>query len=167
MARPKGKLLKIGRNCRWVTLNRADGRTQEGKILNQTRRFLVNYLGGSPTIPQQLLIERTAWLALRVAQMEAKMASGELTVFDNNHYLSWVNALGKTLARLGITGIMTDDPAQHSLAEYIAARAAEGAEQAAPGMPGPAPAPNRARGAPPDPAAAAAPRMAPAARGAA
>src|SRR3954464_10500017 len=104
-AKPKeGKILKLGPSCRWITLYRADGRTYEGMIVRRVRSALSEHVGGNPSVAQSLLIERAAWLSLRLALKERKLLeTGDLTRHDDLHYMSWTNGLVKILDRLGIS----------------------------------------------------------------
>jgi uncharacterized Rossmann fold enzyme len=51
---------------------------------------------------QAALIERAAWLRLRLALFDEKLAAGGFTDHDSAHYLAWANTLARTLARIGI-----------------------------------------------------------------
>src|SRR5438067_629065 len=144
--RRKGKVVNVGNNCRWVTLSKIDGRTQQGAIVTETRRLLVEHVGGAPSVPQQLIIERCALLTLRCSQIEAKFANGNISQFDTLHYLSWANSLGKLLNKLGITEPIERDPSM-SLREYLTSRASQVAAQVTarhPPEPPAAPVPDKA-----------------------
>jgi hypothetical protein len=124
-ARPR---TKIGAYSRRGALALLDGRSKEAIFLKRRREELVAHCGGSPTIAQLALIERCCWLSLRLAQLDAKVASGDLTLHDSNVYIAWSNALGRALERLGIKGAPAKSPGQ-LLDEHtarIAARSANG-----------------------------------------
>lgn len=93
----------IGTYSRPATLAKLDGRTKEAALMRWVRAELLAHVGGRPTFPQSLLIDRAAVLALRLTQIEAKMLSGEvLTLHDNNHAIAWHNAFRRTIAALGL-----------------------------------------------------------------
>jgi hypothetical protein len=93
---------KVGPHSRPHTLAKVDGRTKEGTVLNRVREDLTNHIG-HPNIVQQMLIERCAWLSVRIAMLDRKIEKGEaFTQVDSNTYLAWHNSLVRTLARLGI-----------------------------------------------------------------
>ena len=92
----------IGPYCRPVTLAQLDGRTREAALMRRVRTELVAHVGGNPTFPQRLLIERAVILSLRCAQIDAKILEGQpLTLHDSNFALAWNNALRRTLVELG------------------------------------------------------------------
>ncbi|HEV7267354.1 MAG TPA: hypothetical protein VGN83_20965 [Falsiroseomonas sp.] len=105
-----------------------DGRTREAKILQRVRAELTEHVGGSPSATQRALIERAAWLTLRTAQLDRKIAGGgELTDHDSRVYLAWSNSLTRTLRQLGHGKTR---PAPRTLADYLAARPSPQAEAA-------------------------------------
>src|SRR5258708_4162290 len=94
---------KIGPHSRPHNLARVDGRTREAKLLRRVRAELTEHVGGSPTAVQRMLIERCAWLSIRLAMLDKKIESGkDFTQVDSNTYLAWNNSLVRTMARLGI-----------------------------------------------------------------
>jgi hypothetical protein len=97
------KTRPIGPYCRPVTLAKLDGRTREAALMRRVRAELLAHVGSNPSFPQRVLIERAAVLALRIAQIEAKMIAGEMmTLHDNNHAIAWHNAYRRTLAAIGL-----------------------------------------------------------------
>jgi hypothetical protein len=80
-----------------------DQRTKEAMLMRRVRDELVEHLGGRPSITESLLIERACMLALKCAQLDAKILAGEtLTMHDNQHGLAWNNAFRRTLIELGL-----------------------------------------------------------------
>jgi hypothetical protein len=73
--------------------------------MRQVRAELTHDIGGNPTAVQRALIERAAWLSLRLAQLDHKIAAGgtDFTQVDSAVYLGWHNSYCRTVARLGIT----------------------------------------------------------------
>lgn len=93
----------IGPYCRPVTLAKLDGRTREAALMRRVRAELTAHVGGNPSFPQRVLIDRAAVLALRIAQIEAKMLAGEtLTLHDNNHAIAWHNSYRRTIQAIGL-----------------------------------------------------------------
>jgi hypothetical protein len=97
------KTRAIGPYCRPLALAKLDGRTREAALMRRVRAELTAHCGGNPSFPQAVLIERAAVLALRIAQIEAKMLAGEpLTLHDNDHAIAWHNAYRRTLSAIGL-----------------------------------------------------------------
>ncbi len=68
------------------------------------RSQLTAHVGGKPSAPMQMLIERAAWLTIHVAQLDAKAVSGgTISEHDQRTYLAWSNTLTRTLRTLGLT----------------------------------------------------------------
>jgi hypothetical protein len=90
-----------------------DGRTFEARLYKQFRDDLIAHVGGTPSIPQIAIIERCAWIRVRLALMDTKIANGEMTEQDSHCYLAWANTLTRLLARLGLepAGAKPVDPA--------------------------------------------------------
>lgn len=106
--RRDGVRKRIGAYSRQGSLALIDGRCREAQFVKRHRADLARHCGGSPSTVQAALIERCCWLALRLAQLEAKMATGELTEHDSNHFIAWSNAYARTIARLGPTGAVSE-----------------------------------------------------------
>jgi hypothetical protein len=93
----------IGPYSRPLALAKLDGRTREAALMRRVRAELTGHVGGNPTFPQKCLIERAAVLALRMAQIDQKIMTGEdLTTHDNNHAIAWHNAYRRVLTSLGL-----------------------------------------------------------------
>jgi hypothetical protein len=93
---------RFGAYSRLGSLALIDGRSKEAKFIQRHRAELAGHCGGSPSAVQTALIERCCWLALRLAQLEAKMAMGELTDHDSNYFIAWSNAYARTVSRLEV-----------------------------------------------------------------
>ena len=120
MARTRNR---IGAYSRQGAVAKIDGRSREAQFLKRRRAELIAHCGGAPTAPQRALIERAAWLSLRCAQLDEKLAAGELTEHDTRAVLAWSNTLTKTLKALGPPRAAPPP----SLSDYIATkRAASG-----------------------------------------
>jgi len=115
----------LGPHSRRHRLGHLDGRTYEAKLYKQFRDDLISHVGGSPSIPQAALIERCAWLRVRLGLMDSKIASGDFTEQDSNVYPAWANSLGRLLDRIGIQSAATHLDPMAALRNHIAARAPE------------------------------------------
>ena len=113
---------RIGPHSRPSVLAKLDQRTRAARLLRETRAELIEHLGGRPSVVQVRLIERAAWLSLRLAQLDQRIAEGGFTEHDSGVYLAWSNSLARLLARLGLQPAAAAPP---SLADHLARRAAE------------------------------------------
>jgi hypothetical protein len=109
----------LGPHSRRHRLGNLDRRTFEGKLFAEFRADLVEHAGGSPNVVQTALIERCAWVRLRLAMMDSKVASGTFTDHDSRVYLAWSNTLSRLLARLGLEPAAPKAP---TLADYLATK---------------------------------------------
>jgi hypothetical protein len=113
---------RVGPYSRAEPLARIDGRTREGRFLKSIRADLIEHVGGRPSATQRALIERLAWLYLRVSQLNSKLASGGgFTAHDSRTYLAWSNSLGRGLRELGLQPAV---PPTRTLADVLAGKAA-------------------------------------------
>jgi hypothetical protein len=112
-------------------LAKLDRRTKEARLLEEVRADLIRHIGGQPTVTQRHVIERCAWLSLRVALLDRKMATGSFSPHDNREFLACSEALTKLLAKLGFKA--TDSrPSVPDLNEYLAKRHVERSESSDP-----------------------------------
>src|SRR5215470_8213391 len=86
----------------FTPLGHLDGRTKAARILKSTRDALIRHCGGSPSVVQLGIIDRCCWLTLKLAMLDAEIASGRSSGFDNDQYLAWQGHLTRTLTKLGI-----------------------------------------------------------------
>jgi hypothetical protein len=91
-----------------------DQRSGPALFIKNHRHQLAEACGGKPDPIQAALIERCCWLALRLTQLEKKMATGELTEKDNSYFIAWSNAYARTLAKVGIKTASDDNPPKPS-----------------------------------------------------
>jgi hypothetical protein len=111
---------RIGPYSKPCVLAKIDQRTKEARLLRETRASLAARVG-NPSVVQAALIERAAWLTLRLAQLDAKMTEGgAFSDHDNRAYMAWSNGLTRTLARLGMQPAAARQP---TLQEYLASKA--------------------------------------------
>ncbi|WP_241771194.1 hypothetical protein [Acidisphaera rubrifaciens] len=67
------------------------------------RADLLRHVGGNPTTPQRVLIERAVMLTLNLAKMDAKaLATGAMSEHATREYLAWSNTLTRTMVALGL-----------------------------------------------------------------
>ena len=115
------KTTRVAPYSRPPALGRLDRRTREGKLLTKARTDLVAHVGGKPSATQTALIERVAFLMLRVTLLDEKHTDGGWTEHDTRTYLAWVAALNRALRQLGLKGAAERPP---SLRDHLAQRAA-------------------------------------------
>jgi hypothetical protein len=102
-----------------------DRRTAEGRLFDQFRSELVAHIGGQPNVVQIAMIERCAWVHLRIRLMDEKLALGALTEQDSKSYLAWSNTLRRLLQSLGLQPAATK-PAGRALDEWLSAMPRQG-----------------------------------------
>ncbi len=116
---------QIGPYSRPPSLAKISGRTREGRLIRDTRKMLIDHLGGKISATQSMMIEGAVQLALRLALMDRAFAeTGKQTDHDRNQYLAWRGALNRTLRDLGMKGAAQRQP---TLTEYKASRTAAAA----------------------------------------
>jgi hypothetical protein len=95
---PHSRVLRRG------AMGALDGNSREAKFVKAFEAELVRHVGGSPTAVQRALITRACRLALHLELWDERTIpqGGAFTASGHNHYLAWSNALGRTLARLGV-----------------------------------------------------------------
>lgn len=105
LPRPNPQGRKLGTHSRPDRWAKHDGRKTEGKILQEVRDQLTQHVGGSPSITQRLLIERTAWLVLHISMLDGRaLREGGFSSHATKEYLSWCNTLRRSLVSLGLKG---------------------------------------------------------------
>jgi len=70
--------------------------------MKRVRRDIATALGGALTPLQAQIADRCAWLSLRLAILDEKLAAGTLGDLDQRVYLAWSNSLCRALRSLGI-----------------------------------------------------------------
>jgi hypothetical protein len=125
---------KIGPHSTHDVLVRMDKRTKPARLLKEIRRKLFEHLAEvgipKPSIVQEEIIERAAWLRLHIALADAKAANGyEMTDISRRSYLAWTNNYQKALMRLDIASEPEQDATPSELSEYISALAEVSAER--------------------------------------
>ena len=75
-----------------------DGRGWESRLLRQVRRDLAADLPGTPSPSIRMLIDRAAWLTLRLAQYDQAMVGGQAG--DVPAYVALNGALAAVLERI-------------------------------------------------------------------
>jgi hypothetical protein len=72
------------------------------KSLRHVEAELVSAVGGDPSPQEALLIQRAAFLVIRISLFEISTLQGEGPPADDARYLAWCNTLRLTLASLGL-----------------------------------------------------------------
>ena len=104
--RRKPRRPRIGIYTEIGALALLDGRSWQWKFLKARRAELAAHLGPNLGCVQERLIERCAWLQLKLTMLDRRLVEDEGRAFtqqDNNSYLAWNNSLARTLALLGVT----------------------------------------------------------------
>lgn len=115
---------RIGPYSSSSSLTKIDGRSADGRFLRRVRAELALHCGGKPSATQHALIDRIAWLRLRIAAMDARTAaSTQLTEHDSRTYLAWVGAMSRLMRELG-PAVPTAADKPPSLKDYLAQRQA-------------------------------------------
>ncbi len=121
MASEARKNRKLGPHSRPGVLALIDGRRAEARLMQSVRDDLSRHLGGAPTVPQKMIIDRCAALTLRLHLMDrAAGQDGAMSEKNAREYLCWNNSLTRLLRELGM------QPAKAKVAnlrEHLAARA--------------------------------------------
>lgn len=76
-----------------------DGRTWEARLLARVRRDLTEHVGGSPTVTQRVMIDRAAWVALHLAQIDRRTIEA-LAVPDAGSHAALAASLSSLLGQL-------------------------------------------------------------------
>ena len=98
-----------------------DGRTHGGRRFRELAADLAHHLGGSPTPPQQAIIQRAAALIIWCEGQETALANG--ADFDVAAFTTAANSLRRLLADLGLDRRLKD--VTPSLEQFLAAKVAE------------------------------------------
>lgn len=93
-----------------------DGRSREARYIKAVKRQLSEQVGGNPTAIQAALIDRIAWLRLRLQLAEERMLADPDGPVEPQ-YLPMHGALTRALRQLGLKAGEAPVP---SLADYIA-----------------------------------------------
>lgn len=93
----------LGPHSRPGRLQAVDFRTSEGQLLTSIREELTAHIGGKPTAPQRILIDRAAMLVLRIQLMDKEQAKNAFMSEKNaREYLCWTESLSRLLVKLGM-----------------------------------------------------------------
>ena len=93
----------INPEYRPAALGRLDRRTWQARLLRDTKRELLTYLGVKATPMQLFLIEQIAELRLRLALFNRKVNEhGQMSRHDSRTYLAWNNSYRLLLRELGL-----------------------------------------------------------------
>ena len=101
----------------------ADGRSADKVFIRQIREELAAHIGGSPSLVQQALIDRAAWLRLHLRRMDqAALETGGMTDHRTKQYIVAIRAYSQLLAALDV---QSPDKPPLTLASYLNGRAPE------------------------------------------
>src|SRR5690348_12631730 len=101
---------RLGPYSRPGRLAAIDYRTSEGQLLTQVRQELTQHIGGKPTAPQRILIDRAAMLVLRITLMDKHEAqTGYMSEKNAREYLCWTESLSRLLVKLGLEEAPAND----------------------------------------------------------
>lgn len=110
------KINQLGPHSRPSAIAVLDGRTKEAALLRKVRADLTAHVGGNPSATQRMLIDRAARLTLHCELFERRLIeSGPLSERDGRDYLAYSNALGRTLALLGMKPATAAPPSPEQL----------------------------------------------------
>ena len=91
----------IGATSRRNAIRRLDGRTSEARYLKQVRNELFAHIGGNPTAPQKLLVERIAVDMLRLQLLDCEMSCGTFSAHDGRVAHALRNSVRLALREIG------------------------------------------------------------------
>src|SRR5215472_18429055 len=77
-----------------------DGRSKPARLVRQLEAQLFEHLGGDPTVPQRLLIERVCKMKLQLDALEDKLSEGHWSPHDQRTYSGLNNAFRLALTTL-------------------------------------------------------------------
>ena len=107
---------RIGPYSAPTRIAKVDRRTREGKVMREIAQVLREHVG-NPTVPQEMLIETTAFLWVQVNLLAPKVMEGTApSDFGDRQLLSYINQMRRNLETLGLTA-----PAQQvpTLGKYL------------------------------------------------
>ena len=105
-------------------MTKIDGRSADGRFLRRVRAELALHCGGKPSATQHALIDRIAWLRLRIAAMDSNSASAKpMTECDSRTYLAWVGTMSRLMRELG-PAVPLPDAKPATLKDFLAQRQA-------------------------------------------
>jgi hypothetical protein len=100
---PYGRVTSTRTNNQKRGLRIMDGTSPEGCFLRRVQKQLIEeHLGGNATVPQRALVNRIAWIELRMLLLDHKMIEGHETPCDDNQYLAHANSAKRMYQALGI-----------------------------------------------------------------
>lgn len=115
---------KIGPYSRPASMAKIDGRSADGRFLRRVRAEMALHCGGKPSATQHALIDRIAWLRLRIAAMDGNTALAKpMTEHDSRTYLAWVGTMSRLMRELGPAVPLPDDKPR-DLKAFLAQRQA-------------------------------------------
>ena len=121
----KADARRLGPQSAPHTLAKLDQRTREAAFMRRIRNELTEHVGGRPTAPQRLLIERLVVVALRLQLYDRKMTAGEvITDHDGRVFAGLHTAYRLMLRELDKRPAAAADKPLPSLADLFPGRTA-------------------------------------------
>ena len=93
------KATTLGPHSPAERLMKVDGRTRLGKLMSSIRADLVEHLGGSPSVPEQLII---GLVVVKAAKLVLGQEAALTDATDAHHWLAWSSSLRRDLEALGL-----------------------------------------------------------------
>lgn len=119
-------LRRTGPYSREAAIARPRRRTRESRFLEKIRADLTAHVGGKPSAPQKLLIERIAMTLLRIELMDRDALNerdGAVTERQARDYLAWNNTVARMLRELGLDAVPPPPARVPTLKEILAEQA--------------------------------------------
>jgi hypothetical protein len=101
---PYGRVTSTRTNNQKRGLRIMDGTSPEGCFLRRVQKQLIEeHLGGNATVPQRALVNRIAWIELRMLLLDKKAIEGNETPYDVSTYLAHANSAKRMYQALGFS----------------------------------------------------------------
>ena len=97
-----------------------DGRSTVGRFIRDLEKQLTDHVGGSPTVVQQLLIDRLIRTTVQIDQLDQKLLTGTWTDLDVRTHGGLVNRQRLLARELGLKGVAERPPSLSDIAAEIA-----------------------------------------------
>ena len=111
---------RIGPYSAPTRIAKVDRRTREGKVMREIAQALRDHVG-NPSVPQEMIIETTAFLWVQINLLAPKVMEGTAqSDHGDRQVLSYINQLKRNLEVLGIASPMQQVP---TLGKYFEGKA--------------------------------------------
>ena len=96
------KAYRIGPYSHPTRIAKVDRRTREGKVMHQIAQALREHVG-DPSVPEQMIIETTAFLWVQVNLLAPRVMEGSASSdLGDRQVLAYINQLKRNLETLGL-----------------------------------------------------------------